>query len=191
LNTLGNQINTVTYQSVGIILRVTPFITGDGMVEMIVSPETSALADRSQWVPISSAARRLDHRSGHRLAFGRHGRGGSDGQTAVIGGLMEKQQNAGRQQNSFAGRHSLYWAISSNERSSKTTKTELIIFLTPHIVAEPTQLAGVSAKERSDTTMVPKAFSEQELNRFLTMSLAGKSAACEEPEVTPRCPTPL
>src|SRR2546421_2756579 len=44
-DTLGNQINTVTYQSVGIILRVTPFITADGMVEMIVSPETPALAE--------------------------------------------------------------------------------------------------------------------------------------------------
>ena len=49
----------------------------------------------------------------------------------------------------------------------QTVKTELIIFLTPHIVAEPAQLASVSAKERDDTTLVPKAFSEQELDRFL------------------------
>src|SRR5216117_1121041 len=53
-DTLGNQINTVTYQSVGIILRVTPFITAEDMVEMIVSPESSGLADRSQWVPIAA-----------------------------------------------------------------------------------------------------------------------------------------
>src|SRR4030095_7980895 len=52
-DTFGNQINTVSYQNVGIILRVTPFITDNEMVEMIVSPETSSLADRSQWVPIS------------------------------------------------------------------------------------------------------------------------------------------
>ncbi|MEI6356252.1 MAG: hypothetical protein WCP53_04035, partial [Verrucomicrobiota bacterium] len=53
---VNGQINTVTYQSVGIILRVTPFISKDGLVEMIVSPETSQLADRSQWVPISKDA---------------------------------------------------------------------------------------------------------------------------------------
>ena len=50
----GNQINSVSYQNVGIILSVTPFITSDGMVEMVVAPQTSELADRSQWVPISS-----------------------------------------------------------------------------------------------------------------------------------------
>jgi general secretion pathway protein D len=53
-DTLGNQINTVTYQPVGVILQVTPFITPEGLVEMIVSPQISELADRSQWVPISS-----------------------------------------------------------------------------------------------------------------------------------------
>ena len=54
-DTFGNAINSVTYQSVGIILKVTPFITPDGMVEMILAPETSDLVqDRSQWVPISS-----------------------------------------------------------------------------------------------------------------------------------------
>src|SRR5205814_4698876 len=50
-DTFGNAINSVTYQSVGIILRVTPFITSDGMVEMILSTENSDLVgDRSQWV---------------------------------------------------------------------------------------------------------------------------------------------
>src|SRR5216117_2206438 len=55
-DTLGNQINTVSYQNVGIILRVTPFITSDDKVEMIVTPESSALADRSEWVPVSSGS---------------------------------------------------------------------------------------------------------------------------------------
>lgn len=31
-DTLGNQINTVTYQNVGIILQVTPYITSDGKI---------------------------------------------------------------------------------------------------------------------------------------------------------------
>ena len=47
----GNAINSVNYQSVGIILRVTPFITTEGLVEDDSSPETSELVqDRSQWV---------------------------------------------------------------------------------------------------------------------------------------------
>ncbi|HSH15461.1 MAG TPA: hypothetical protein VLD18_05465, partial [Verrucomicrobiae bacterium] len=40
-------INTVQYREIGIILRVTPFITPDGLVEMIVAPEISSLSDRT------------------------------------------------------------------------------------------------------------------------------------------------
>src|SRR5690349_18090509 len=43
-DTLGNAINGITYTDVGIILRVTPFITKDGLVEMILSPEISSVS---------------------------------------------------------------------------------------------------------------------------------------------------
>jgi general secretion pathway protein D len=165
-DTLGNQINTVAYQSVGIILRVTPFITAEGMVEMIVSPETSALADRSQWVPISSGsggsilAPVIDSRSADTVVVI------PDGQTAVIGGLMENNKTQADSKIPLLGDIPLLGNL-FKRKVKQTTKTELIIFLTPHIVAEPTQLAGMSAKERGNTTLVPKAFSEQELDRFL------------------------
>src|SRR5215469_839303 len=52
-DTFGNAINSVSYQAVGIILHVTPFITSDGMVQMIVQPSTSAI-DPSTSIPISA-----------------------------------------------------------------------------------------------------------------------------------------
>src|SRR5436190_3040307 len=86
----GNVLNTISYSNIGIILRVTPFITTDGMVEMIVSPETSDLvADRSQWVPISSgpggsvSAPLINSRSADTVVVT------PDGQTVIIGGLMQ------------------------------------------------------------------------------------------------------
>src|SRR5262249_32128133 len=89
----GNAINSVSYQSVGIILRVTPFITSDGMVEMILSPETSELiADRSQWVPISSgpggsiSAPLINSRSADTVVVT------PDGATVIIGGLMQNSK---------------------------------------------------------------------------------------------------
>jgi hypothetical protein len=48
----NSTLNTVQYQDVGIILRVTPFITAEGLVEMIVTPEISSLSATT--VPISS-----------------------------------------------------------------------------------------------------------------------------------------
>jgi hypothetical protein len=41
-----------------------------------------------------------------------------------------------------------------------------LIFLTPHIVQAPTQLAAVGEKERKQIT-IPDSDSERELNRFL------------------------
>src|ERR1019366_7536613 len=40
-DSFGNSHNAITYTSVGVILKVTPFITEDGLVEMIVSPQIS------------------------------------------------------------------------------------------------------------------------------------------------------
>ena len=78
--------NTITYDNVGIILRVTPFITSEGTVEMIVAPEISSLT--AQTVPISStvSAPVIDKRSAETVVVTPHG------QTVVIGGLMETQR---------------------------------------------------------------------------------------------------
>jgi type II secretory pathway component GspD/PulD (secretin) len=44
--------------------------------------------------------------------------------------------------------------------------TELLIFLTPHIVQAPTELAALSARER-EKSGVSQGLTEEELNKFL------------------------
>jgi general secretion pathway protein D len=51
-------------------------------------------------------------------------------------------------------------------RQTSDVKTELLIFLTPHIVQNPTELAALSARERAKADAL-KAFEEEELNKFL------------------------
>jgi general secretion pathway protein D len=165
-DTLGNQINTVTYQNVGIILRVTPFITDDGKVEMIVTPESSSLADRSQWVPISSgsggsiSAPVINSRSADTVVVV------PDGQTVVIGGLMEKAKTQSDAKVPFLGDIPLFGALFKHKLKDDT-KTELIIFLTPYIVAEAGQLAKMSTPELNRSQLAPKAFTEEDLDLFL------------------------
>src|SRR5207248_10147465 len=53
-DTFGNAINGIQYTDVGIILRVTPFITKDGMVEMILTPEISSVS-KTDSTPLGSA----------------------------------------------------------------------------------------------------------------------------------------
>jgi len=159
---VNGQINTVTYQNVGIILRVTPFITQDGMVEMIVSPETSQLADRSQWVPISKDALApvINSRMADTVVVV------PDAQTVIIGGLMENQMTMSESKIPVLG--DIPWLGNAFKRKQKqNTKTELMIFLTPFIVPAATQLASLTAAERAMSTLKPQSISEAELERVL------------------------
>jgi len=156
----GNQINSVTYQSVGIILRVTPFITDDGLVEMIVAPEISNLSD--QTVPISAGfnAPVINTRSADTVVVT------PDGQTVVIGGLMQKTGTESEGKIPFLGDIPGLGVFFKN-RNTAGTRTELLIFLTPHIVKRPAQLAGMTSDARNDLQLVPQSFTEQELDRYL------------------------
>lgn len=161
-NALNNTpINNITYRDVGIILRVTPFITSDGFVEMIVAPEISSL-DRTQSLPIAEgvSAPVISTRSADTVVVT------PDGQSVVIGGLMENTKSSTDSKipvlGDIPGLGNLF-----KRKQKGGTKTELIIFLTPHIVKSPADLRGVSDNEAGRNVIAPNAFSQDELNRFL------------------------
>jgi len=165
----GNQINTLAYQSVGINLSVTPFITSDDMVEMVVKPETSELADRSQWVQISGggtnnatavSAPVINSRSADTVVVV------PDGQTVVIGGLMQSKKLDSTTKVPLLGDIPLIGLLFKHKVTSNG-KTELMIFMTPHIVKQPSDLAALTSSERGKGQIMPKAFTEQDLNRYL------------------------
>jgi general secretion pathway protein D len=165
----GNQINSVSYQNVGIILSVTPFITSDGMVEMVVAPETSELADKSQWVPISSggtnnagsfSAPVINSRSADTVVVV------PDGQTVVIGGLMQSKKLNSETKVPILGDIPLLGLLFKHKVTSNG-KTELMIFMTPHIVKFPADLAALTSSERGKQNITQKAFTEEDLNRYL------------------------
>jgi general secretion pathway protein D len=156
----GTPINAVSYQSVGVILTVTPFITADGMVEMIVAPQVSSI-DTTTSIPISQGVNApvIDIRSANTVAVT------PDGQTVILGGLMQNSKAKSETKIPFLGDVPLMGALF--RRTIKTdTQTELIIFLTPHIIQTPSQLASLSAREtqKYDGT---KVFDEDELNKFI------------------------
>ncbi|HEV8543311.1 MAG TPA: hypothetical protein VGR78_13030 [Verrucomicrobiae bacterium] len=161
-NTINNQpINSITYQDVGIILRVTPFITSEGYVEMILSPETSSV-DKTQAVDIGGGARApiINTRSADTVVVT------PDGQSVVIGGLMEADHADTITKIPVLG--DIPWLGHLFKRTQKSgNKTELIILLTPHIVRRPSDLISVSRVEAARVTNAPHAFSEEEMNRFL------------------------
>lgn len=159
-DTTNTTINTVQYQDVGIILRVTPFITAEGMVEMIVSPEISSLSATT--VPISNTVSSpvIDKRSADTVVVT------PSDQTVVIGGLISTQKTDRDSKVPILGDIPIL-GYAFKRKQKNDVKTELLIFLTPHVVKNPDDLSNVAAGERQKLELAPKVFPQEDLNRYI------------------------
>ena len=179
---VNGQVNTVTYQDIGIILRVTPFISSDGMVEMIIQPEISSVSDKTVNISQGVNAAVIDKRSADTVVVT------PDGQTIAIGGLIGTTKINQDRKIPLLGDIPLLGAVF--KRQVKTdSKTELLIFLTPHVIQRAGDLARMTADEKGRLQMAPKTFSEKDLNRFLETVPVKPSPAA--PPVAPPANAPL
>ncbi len=173
----GQTINTVTYDNIGIILRVTPFITSEGTVEMIVAPEISNLTD--QTVPISDTVNSpvIAKRSAETVVVT------PNGKTVVIGGLMETQRVDSVQKIPLLGDIPLL-GMAFRRTIKSDQKKELMIFLTPTIVSNPASIDRVNSSELNRTELMD-SFSDAERMKYMD-----DLPALPEPEnVNPTVPT--
>lgn len=147
ISNTGQQTFPVEYEDIGIILRVTPFITSDGLVEMIVAPEISTISDET--IPINN----IDYpvyakRSAETVVVT------GNGQTVVIGGLMERNKRETVRKVPLLGDIPLLgWAF--RRKIKEDTKTELLIFLTPYVVNQPEELEQLTREETNQTEFNP------------------------------------
>ncbi|HUB87026.1 MAG TPA: hypothetical protein VMB22_03975 [Verrucomicrobiae bacterium] len=153
-------VNNIQYTPVGIILSVTPYISSEGLVEMIVSPQDSSI-DPTLTEPIASGVNApvIDQTSADTVVVT------PDAQTVVIGGLMENDKSSSESKIPVLGDIPLLGNLFKH-RVSNDGKNELMIFLTPHIVRTPSELPELTQNEQNNM-LPPKSVSEQELDQFL------------------------
>jgi len=138
----GQTINTIEYEDIGIILEVTPSINPDGLVTMDVTPEISATTGKT--VPISetvNAAVFAKRSSKTRVVV-------RDGQTIVIGGLIEDESTETVRKVPLVGDIPILGALFQRTVQNKS-KTELLIFLTPRVATKAEELTAISEAEKS------------------------------------------
>jgi general secretion pathway protein D len=147
----GQTINTVQYQDIGIILNVTPHINPDGKVIMDVAPEISSLLkDTTVRISDTVSAPVFAKRSAQtRVAI-------DNGKTIVIGGLMEDRKDVLIQKVPLLGDLPVLGALFRRTQENKR-KTELLIFLTPHVAMDSLALHGMSKEEMDGVKIVPTA----------------------------------
>ncbi|MBI3567541.1 MAG: type II secretion system protein GspD [Gemmatimonadetes bacterium] len=127
----GVRDQVVQYRDVGTTLAILPTINADGYVSLQVSQEVSSATAETQFgAPVISTREASTH------LFVK------DGQTAVLGGLVDRQTEKTR--SGIPGLMSLPWVgwIFGSTHNT-TTNSELFLFLTPHIVASDEDLERI------------------------------------------------
>lgn len=157
---LGQTINTITYDDVGIILRVTPFISDDGHVEMIVAPEISSIGERTVAISPDVNAPVIKKRSAETVVVTEHG------QTVVIGGLMQNNKIQTTRKVPVLGDIPLL-GFAFRRKITEDVKTELLIFLTPFIVNHASELASLTNSEAKESNLMPGTFEQRDIDRFI------------------------
>ncbi|MFG0306826.1 MAG: secretin N-terminal domain-containing protein [Phycisphaerales bacterium JB040] len=133
-------------REVGIILEVTPTISSDGFVRMDISPEISSVSDRATQidenfeVPIITQ-RRLSTT----VAV-------NDGQSVVIGGLIQTSQSTRETKVPLLGDIPLIGGLFRSD-SEERIKTELLIILTPYVIPGDQQTAITRMDELTERSL--------------------------------------
>jgi general secretion pathway protein D len=131
---------------IGIVLEVTPSINPEGLVNMTVVPKITTRTGETVQIsedlkPVVFATRSA---STHVAVL--------DGQTIVIGGLIEDQVQDLQSKIPILGDIPIAGNLFKRTTKSKT-KTELLIFLTPHVAKEPAALTPISEAERARSNL--------------------------------------
>ena len=113
--------NTTDYVDAGIKLQYTPIVSSDGMITSVVHTEVSTptLISELKNYKITSRSATTTVRM-------------RDGETLVIGGLINEEEQKRLQKVPFLSNIPLLGELFKNRTTSKT-KTEVIMILTPHL----------------------------------------------------------
>jgi len=146
-STAGTESTSVNYEPVGIQLRVIPRVTQSGLVQMQVDvmadePGVSVLVAGNEYPTKNSrqATATLNIADGH---------------TVILGGLMRDGITRTASRVPLLGDLPI---IGSLFRStiSKREKSELLVFLTPHVVRTPAEAARVTEDQKSKLPELPR-----------------------------------
>ncbi len=133
-------LNSIDRKDVGITLRLTPQISEGDYVKLDLYQEISALTQESETI-IINVGPTITKRSTKTSVVVK------DNQTVVIGGLMQEKEEHSVTKVPFLGDIPvLGWLFS--QKSVSKQKTNLLVFLTPHIVKEAERLAELTDNKR-------------------------------------------
>jgi general secretion pathway protein D len=178
LDANNNPINTVEYQAIGITLTVTPHVNQEGLVTMNVNPQISSLTTATIQTSPGLFSPIFQTRSAQTyIAI-------KDGQTIVIGGLMQDQNTSTITKVPILGSIPLLGLLFQRNDVSKT-KTELLIFLTPHVALKPETLNQMSQDDMKGLKVIPSAVAPGVFDEYMRGLRRGTTRPSTMPDTVP------
>jgi len=139
----------IQYRDVGTKLTITPTINDDGYVNLQVLQEVSTATSEIQFgAPVISTREASTH------LFVK------DGRTAVLGGLIDRQQEKTRSGIPVLMDIPILGAVFGTTHNT-TSNSELFLFLTPHVIANDDDLDRMRDTVQQEAPMLDKMIQEQ------------------------------
>jgi general secretion pathway protein D len=142
----GRTVSDVTPRELGVILQVEPSISPDNYVRLDISPEISALTQRTTQVSSDFEAPVISTRRADTTVTVR------DGETIVIGGLIQSSVSLRTSKVPLLGDIPAIGEVFKS-REETSTKTELLIILTPRVIVNPEDIRRYSDIEIDRLTL--------------------------------------
>ncbi|PKN27284.1 MAG: type II secretion system protein GspD, partial [Deltaproteobacteria bacterium HGW-Deltaproteobacteria-21] len=157
-------IQTFEYKDVGVTLKVTPLISENRSVRLNVEQSIKSVVEKTALNNTVLAPTTTFRRAKTSITV-------NDGDTAVIGGLMENRMDRGTTQTPcLGGIPALGWLFkSTNDRDEKTN---LLVFLSPHIVENREEGRKLYEEKRGKIDLsVEEAVKKQDSEKLRRMLL--------------------
>jgi general secretion pathway protein D len=148
-------LNSIVRQDIGIILRITPQITEGDHVKLDIYLENSSLVNQSAQITISLGPTITKRSTKTSVVV-------KDNQTVVIGGLMQDNYEDTVTKVPLLGDIPVLGQLFQT-KSVNRQKTNLIVFLDPHIIKEPDQLADITKAKEREFEIAEQRYVEGEL----------------------------
>jgi general secretion pathway protein D len=136
ITTTNTSTSTIQYKDIGIILKVKPQINDSGLVSLEVSQEVS-----SQGADVNIAGQAFTSINKTEATTNLVAK---DGETIIIGGLIREDTTNSRSGIPFLSRIPVLGYLFGSTKDD-TTRAELIILLTPHVVRNMDEAGNVTS----------------------------------------------
>lgn len=142
LTTSGTVLSSIERKDVGITLKIKPQITEGDYVKLDIYQEISSLKQESENVLITIGPTTTKRSTKTSVVV-------KDNETVVIGGLMQEKDEENLTKIPVLGDIPLLgWLFKYKSTSKK--KTNLLVFLTPHIVKDSERLSEITKEKRNE-----------------------------------------